>query len=211
MAQLPKSDIAKYCILRIVSQHQHGIRYNALFDQVKPDIGSRMTFEKYLTELEKIDHAIDRKPDPEDSRAKLIVANPETTRRKMILLDGLKKIQQIANISPRKPSWGRYSGWKRFEKAFQEWKKDFQANTPRRRTPLAENELRHMYLREVVSQQEPIHQLVKTAHKMFIETFKDSLRTSHPDCKSPLDIYIRVRENMIEIRPAEYVWTHKKR
>jgi hypothetical protein len=178
MAQASKSDTAKKCILKALERQPNGIRYNKLFELVRKEVVSLSTFEKYLTELEKVDYAVERTPDPSDPRAKVIRANPEPTRRELIWLDGLKKIREIAQLPPR-----RYESWKAFEKAFQDSRKDLATRPQGGKYSPNVPGMRHRFLEELITEREPVFELVKIAHSMFIEMQK-----------SPFDIYLRVVE-----------------
>jgi hypothetical protein len=188
MAQASKGNLAKELILKSIGPSPSGIRYNKLFEQVSGEVRSRATFERYLTELEQVDHSIKRIPDPDDPRAKRIVQIPESSRRKLILLQSVRKIEQVVSSHPR-----RYRSWEQFELAFQDWRKNPPTKVPRGASR-TEEEMRLEFLHEVWSQREPIFELVRIAHSAFIEMEKSSIKEMYPHSKSPLDIYLRVTQ-----------------
>jgi hypothetical protein len=190
MTQASKETAVKHAILSALERnsisHPNGMRYYDLYRDVKGDAGSIHTYEKYLKQLEEREHAIERGPDPTDSRAKLLKLVPISATRTLTFLESLKRIQEITakGMTPI---------------SFKDWKEQREKNPPQGETPLNEDELHYQFACEFLNTTfHPVTELVKIAHSTYVKMMEKKLRQIHPDAKNPLDIYLRVQGNMIE-------------
>jgi len=88
--------------LKNCTSTETGIGYNMLFDKVRAKIGSRATFEKYLSEL-KNEGYVTKEMDPSHRRAVVLYRLPEASDFELFTLDLIDKISKAFRRRKSKP------------------------------------------------------------------------------------------------------------
>jgi hypothetical protein len=204
MTQPSKEIVAKQLILQAIEHnaedpHSRGLRYYKLYDLVKEEIGEEQdgkntkasvhTFEKYLLELEKQDHSIRRDPDPKDSRAKIIVANPEVLRAQLIFLDGITRIRELTKMSPPTDH---------------DWRKDAET-VLKGKVRLTQKEEDELFAGPAYKWMLASNELLSIAISIYKKTNEEDLRKKFKGCKDPLDLYFRATASTLQTLPRERV------
>jgi len=87
---------ARKAILEALKEHtsaESGIGYNMLFDKVRDKIGSRATYEKYLSELQHEGY-VTKEMDPSHRRAVVLYRLPEASDYELFTLHLIDKISK---------------------------------------------------------------------------------------------------------------------
>ncbi len=96
---------ARKAILEALEEHislESGIGYNMLFEKVEGKIGSRATFEKYLSELQHEGY-VTKQDDPHHKRAVILYRLPEASDFELLTLHLSEKLSKALKRKEVKP------------------------------------------------------------------------------------------------------------